>query len=188
MTSPRRIVCIAITSLWTTTMAASQTPATAPREPIALGATTAQRNDAARVLVPLLRDVRRRAQRPVEVRPGTVPDSPFTGTQTTLFAFSVSKRSVPVDSRVVAAMDRLIAWQIDDPAAADTGHLFDQWLDALMQKNTGSVLIRGGGPCDLGCMTRRMANLDETWGADPRNRSESRDEVLLDALTAVAVK
>jgi hypothetical protein len=37
-------------------------------------------------------------------------------------------------------------------------------------------------------MTRRMANLDETWGADPRNRSESRDEVLLDALTAVAVK
>lgn len=188
MSSPGRIVCIVIAALSATGLAAAQAPVTPAREPIAFGATTAQRNEAARVLVPLLRDVRRRAQRPVEVRPGTVPNSPFTGTQTTLFAFSVSKRSVPVDTRVVAAMDRLIAWQIDDPAAADTGRLFDEWLDALMQGNMGSVLIRGGGPCDLGCMTRRMANLDETWGADPRNRSESRDEVLLDALTAVAVK
>ena len=94
--------------------AAAQAPVTPAREPIAFGATTAQRNEAARVLVPLLRDVRRRAQRPVEVRPGTVPNSPFAGTQTTLFAFSVSERSVPVDTRVVAAMDRLITWPIDE--------------------------------------------------------------------------
>ena len=125
MTSPRRIVCIVIASLLTATAAAAQTPATPAREPIALGATTAQRNEAARVLVPLLRDVRRRAQSPVEVRPGTVPDSPFAGTQTTLFAFSVSKRAVPVDTRVVAAMDRLLTWQIDEAAEGDTGRLFD---------------------------------------------------------------
>ena len=188
MSSPRRIVCIVIASLTASGFAAAQAPVTPAREPIAFGATTAQRNEAARVLVPLLRDVRRRAQRPVEVRPGTVPNSPFTGTQTTLFAFSVSERSVPVDARVVAAMDRLIAWPIDDPSSAETGRLFDQWLDALMQKNTGSVLIRGGGPCDLGCMTRRMATLDESWGNDPRTRSDSRDELLLDALSAVAIK
>jgi hypothetical protein len=188
MASLRRIVGIVITSLAVSGASSAQAPVTRAREPIAFGATTAQRNEAARVLVPLLRDVRRRAQRPVEVRPGTVPNSPFTGTQTTLFAFSVSQRSVPVDSRVVAAMDQLIAWPIDDPSATATGRLFDQWLDVLMQKTTGSVLIRGDGPCDLGCMTRRMATLDESWGNDPRTRSDSRDELLLDALTAVAVK
>jgi hypothetical protein len=188
MASLRRTVCIVIASLAITGSAAAQGPVTPPREPIALGATTAQRNEAARVLVPLLRDVRRRATNNVAVGPGTVPDSPFAGTQTTLFAFTLSKRNVPVDPRVVAAMDRLIGWQIDDPQSAETGRLFDQWLSALMQENMGSVLVRGGGPCDLGCMTKRMATLDETWGASPRNRAETRDETLLDALIAAVVR
>lgn len=188
MTSPRRIVCIVTASLWTATMAASQPPATPPREPIALGATTAQRDEAARVLVPLLRDVRRRADRPVEVRPGTVPDSPFAGTQTTLFSFSVSRRSVPVDARVVAAMDQLLAWQIDEEAESDTGHLFDQWLSELMVRNAGAVVMQGGPPCDITCVARRMRTIDESWGANPRGRVESRDTVLLDALTAAVVR
>jgi hypothetical protein len=188
MTSPRRIVCIAIASLWTATMAASQTPSSAPREPIALGATTAQRNEAARSLVPLLKDVRRRAQGSVTVQPGTVPNSPFTGTQTTLFAFTVGQRSVPVDPRVVAAMDRLIAWRIDEAAEGDTGQLFDQWLSELMVKNAGAVLMQGGPPCDVGCVARRMNTLDESWGANPRGRVESRDTVLLDALTAAVIR
>ena len=188
MTSPRRIVCIVMASLLTATLAASQTPATTAREPIALGATTAQRNEAARVLVPLLRDVRRRAQSPVEVRPGTVPDSPFAGTQTTLFAFSVSKRAVPVDTRVVAAMDRLLAWQIDEAAEGDTGRLFDQWLSELMVKNAGAVVMQGGPPCDVACVAKRMNTIDESWGANPRGRVESRDTLLLDALTAAVVR
>ncbi|MGD9905286.1 MAG: hypothetical protein AB7U83_17600 [Vicinamibacterales bacterium] len=157
------------------------------REQIALGATTAQRNEAARLLVPLLKDVRRRADDRWQVSPGTVPDSPFAGTQTTLFAVTLGQRSVPVDPRVVAAMDRLIGWEIDDPAAAETGALFDRWLGALMERNTGAALVQGRGPCDLGCMTRRMTTLDESWGS-PRTRGEARDEVLLDALTQVVTK
>lgn len=183
--TPRPTLAIALAVALHTFVAAQSTPV---RDPIALGASTAQRNAAARVLLPLLRDVRTRAQRPVEVKPGTVPDSPFAGTQTTLFAFTVSQRSAPVDARVVAAMDRLIAWQVDDPAASETGRLFDRWLGALMEKTTGAVLVQGRGPCDLACMTQRMTTLDESWGASPRGRADTRDAVLLDALTAVALK
>jgi hypothetical protein len=189
MTSPRRIVCIGFASLLTAHIAEAQTsaPATPPREQIALGATTAQRNEAARALVPLLKQVRQRAQGSVTVQPGTVPDSPFAGTQTTLFAFSLS-RSVPVDARVVAAMDRLIGWPIDDADAADTGRLFDQWLGELQVKNTGAVLLRGGPPCDVACVAKRMTTLDESWGASPKGRAESRDQLLLDALTAAVIR
>ena len=159
MASPSRIIGVGFVALLTAQLAAAQTAAPTPREQIALGATTAQRDDAARALVPLLKQVRQKAQGGVAVQPGTVPDSPFAGTQTTLFAVSLS-RSVPVDARVVAAMDRLIAWRIDDPDAADTGRLFDQWLAELQVKNTGAVLLRGGPPCDVGCVAQRMTTLD----------------------------
>ena len=75
-----------------------------------------------------------------------MPDSPFAGTQTTLFAFSVSKRSVPVDQRVVRAMEQLMAWNPGGPGNDATGHLFDQWLAALQTKNAGVALLRGEGP------------------------------------------
>ncbi len=189
MTSPRRMMCIGITSLLTALPAVAQTPSPAamPREQIAFGATTAQRDQAARELVPLLRQLRQRSQGGVTVRPGTVPDSPFAGTQTTLFAFSLS-RSVPVDARVVAAMDRLIAWNINDPNTGDTGRLFDEWLGELQVKNSGAVLLQGGPPCDVACVAKRMTTLDASWGASPKGRAESRDELLLDALTAAVVK
>jgi hypothetical protein len=180
------MVCIGIASLLTADVAAAQAPA--PREQIAVGATTAQRNEAARVLVPLLKQVRQRAQGGVTVQPGTVPNSPFTGTQTTLFAFTISQRSVPVDARVVAAMDRLIAWNVNDPNTAETGRLFDEWLGELQVKNTGAVLIRGGPPCDVACVARRMTTLDESWSASPKGRAEARDELLLDALTATVIR
>jgi hypothetical protein len=186
MTSPRRMVCIGIASLLTADVAAAQAPA--PREQFAVGATTAQRNEAARSLVPLLRQVRQRAQAGVTVQPGTVPNSPFTGTQTTLFAFTISQRSVPVDARVVVAMDRLIAWNINDPNTADIGRLFDQWLGELQVKNAGAVLMRGGPPCDVTCLTKRMTSLDESWGTSPKGRAEARDELLLDALTATVIR
>ena len=107
--------------------------------------------------------------------------------QTTLFAFSLS-RSVPVDARVVAAMDRLIAWNINDPNTGDTGRLFDEWLGELQVKNSGAVLLQGGPPCDVACVAKRMTTLDASWGASPKGRAESRDELLLDALTAAVVK
>lgn len=191
MSSPRRMICIGIASLLTAHVAAAQTPAPSPRDQrdqIAVGATTAQRNQAARALVPLLKQVRQRARGGVAVQPGTVPNSPFTGTQTTLFAFTVSQRSVPVDARVVAAMDRLITWNINDPNTADTGRLFDEWLGELQVKNSGAMLMRGGPPCDVTCLAKRMTTLDESWGASPKGRGESRDELLLDALTAAVIR
>ena len=147
-----------------------------------------QRDEAARALLPLLGDVRRRAEAPVVVAPGTVPDSPFAGTQTTLFAFTVSKRSVPVDQRVVRAMEQLMAWNPGGAGNDATGHLFDQWLAALQTKNAGVALLRGEGPCDMNCVVRRMTTLDECWGAVSRGRAEARDEMLLTALTDVVVQ
>ena len=188
MISPLRTVGVGVALLLTTQVAQVQPPAPARREQIALGATTAQRNEAARALVPLLKEVRQRAAGGLIVQPSTVPDSPFTGTQTTLFAFSISRRSVPVDARVVAAMDRLITWNINDPNAAETGRLFDQWLGELQVKNAGAVLMRGGPPCDVACLTRRMTTLDESWGASPKGRADARDELLLDALMAVVLR
>jgi hypothetical protein len=165
--------------------AAAQTPA---RPEIALGATTTQRNEAARALIPLLGDLKRRAQPGVEVKPGTVPDSPFAGTQTTLFAFTITRRSTPVDVRVVEAMNRLLNWEIGAPGTEETGRLFDEWLGALMTKNAAAVVMQGQGPCDVTCVARRMNTLDDSWGASPRGRAETRDGVLLDALTEAVVK
>lgn len=157
------------------------------RPEVVLGATTVQRNEAAGQLLPLLSSVRRRAKAPVQVAPGTVPDSPFAGTQTTLFAFTVSKRSVPVDPRVVTALEQLMAW---NPAAAGneaTGQLFDRWLMALQARNAGVSLLRGEGPCDLPCVVRRMTTLDASWGNE-RQRAEARDEMILDALNEVVAQ
>ncbi len=188
MTLLSQIAAVVAVAALLPSVAATQGPAAGQtRADIVLGATKVQRDEAARVLLPLLGDVRRRAEAPVVVGPGTVPDSPFAGTQTTLFAFTVTKRSVPVDERVVRAMEQLMAW---NPGAAGndaTGHLFDQWLAALQTKNAGVALLRGEGPCDMNCVVRRMTTLDESWGAVSRGRAEARDEMILTALTDVAV-
>ena len=111
---------------------AAPTIATAQNRPqIAIGGTAAERLEAARALVPLLKDVKRHAQPGVNVQPGTAPNSPFTGRPSTLFAFTVSKRSVPVDARVLEAMDQLLAWNVNDPARQDVAQLFDRWLAEL---------------------------------------------------------
>jgi len=86
-------------------------PQTTPPD-IVIGATVAQRQEAARRLVPLLKAVQTHAQPTATVRPGSVPNSPFTGTQTTLFAFTFSKRDVPVEPRVITAMNRLLDWNV----------------------------------------------------------------------------
>jgi hypothetical protein len=157
------------------------------RADVVLGATTVQRNEAAGQLLPLLSSVRRRAQAPVQVGPGTVPDSPFAGTQTTLFAFTVSKRSVPVDPRVVTALEQLMAWNPAITGNDATGQLFDRWLTALQARNAGVSLLRGEGPCDLNCVVRRMTTLDASWGNE-RQRAEARDEMILEALNEVVAQ
>lgn len=166
-----------------TTLPPPQTTAPA----IVIGATVAQRQEAARRLVPLLRAVQAHAQPGATVRPGTVPNSPFTGTQTTLFAFTISKRNVPVEPRVVTAMNRLLDWNVGAGGHDEEARLFDRWLVELQARSAGAVRLSGGGLCDLNCVVARMTTLDEAWGASPKGRDDARDELLLDALTA-AVK
>ena len=105
--------------------------------PLEVAARTAARKDAARTLIPLLRHVRQRATAATEVRPGSTPNSPFTGTQTSLFVFTVGKRSVPVDPAAVEAMDRLLRWKVGDPNATDDAALFAAWCEG----RTGYPLV-----------------------------------------------
>ncbi len=162
-------------------------PQTPPPQ-IVIGATVAQRQEAARALVPLLKDVRTHAQPGATVKPGTVANSPFAGTQTTLFAFTVSKRSVPVDQRVVRAMNQLLDWNIGASGHDDLAQLFDKWLIELEARSTGAMRLSGGGLCDVNCVVKRMTTLDETWGSSPRNRADVRDELLLDALKVAVLE
>lgn len=162
-------------------------PAAPP--PIVVGATVAQRQEAARALVPLLSDVKAHAQPGFSIAPGGASKSPLTGQQSTLFAFTISRRSVPVDPRVVAAMDRLLAWDISGPPAPETLRLFDRWLVELEARATSASVLKAAGPglCDVNCIVERMTTLDETWGASPRGRRDARDELLLDTLTAAVL-
>lgn len=161
--------------------------AQAPSAQIGVGATVQQRQEAARALVPLLRDVKTHARPGPRARPGTVPDSPFAGTQTTLFAFTVSKRSVPVDQRVVTAMNQLLDWNVGANGQEAIVQIFDRWLLELEARSSGAMRLTGGGLCDVNCVVTRMTTLDGTWGSSPRNRADVRDELLLDALTVAVL-
>lgn len=168
-------------------LAAIDAAAQAPASQIGVGATVQQRQEAARALVPLLRDVKRHARTGPTTRPGTVPDSPFAGTQTTLFAFTVSKRSVPVDQRVVTAMNQLLDWNVGANGQEAIVQIFDRWLLELEARSSGAMRLTGGGLCDVSCVVTRMTTLDGAWGSSPRNRADVRDELLLDALTVAVL-
>lgn len=163
----------------------AQTP---PGSQIVLGATVTERREAARALVPLLREVKAHAKPGVDVKPGGAPPSPLTGQPSTLFAFTISKRDVPADSRVLAAMDRLLAWNTSGPGVDDQSDLFDRWLIALQSRAAAAnALSATPGVCDVTCVVTRMTTLDESWGKTSQGRGDARDEVLLDAMkTAVA--
>jgi len=180
------VLCVAVLTLSSASRALAQTP------PIVLGATVAQRHEAARALVPLLKGVKAHAQPGATVKPGSAPNSPFTGRPSTLFAFTLSKRSVPVDPRVVEAIDRLLTWNI---TASDTGgadentRLFDRWLVELEARSSGALRLRGeAGLCDVNCVVGRMTTLDEGWGSSPKNRGDVRDELLLEALKVAVLE
>ena len=150
--------------------------------PIELDATTlAARTQAARSLVPLLEDVKKRATAPVNVQQGNPPPSPFTGQQSTLLSFSLSKRP-PVDPRVIQAIDRLLKWSPGDRSDEAQARLFDEWLNQLSRKATGLKLQASAVACDTACVVETMTQLDDTWGDATRDRAEQRDGVLLDAL------
>ena len=81
-------------------------------------ATLAAHTEAARDLIPLLEPVKEKASSRYEIEKGSVPDSPFTGTQTTLFAVTIGKKNQPVDPQVLNAMEKLLKWE---PGIAEAG-------------------------------------------------------------------
>lgn len=168
------------------TLPQSPPPPATPQ--IVIGATTAQRQEAARKLVPLLKNVQAHAQPGATVSPGSAPPSPFAGAQSTLFAFTISKRSVPVEPRVLTAMNRLLDWNVGAPGREEEARLFDRWLQELESRASAAVRLSGGSVCDVNCIVGRMTTLDESWGGDPRGRDDARDELLLDALRAAVAR
>ena len=148
---------------------------------IVLGATVAERHEAARALVPLLKNVKAHARPGATVKPGAVPKSPFAGTQTTLFAFTLSKHNVPVDPRVVTAMNRLLDWNIGAEDQEENARLFDRWLIELEARSSNARRLSGeAGLCDVNCVVARMTTLTEGWSRSPKTRADVRDEMLLE--------
>lgn len=188
----RILLSLAVASVTPVAFAGQLTlPQTAPPPAgpqIVIGATVAQRQDAARALVPLLKDVKARAAPGPAVTPGSAPASPFTGMPSTLFTFSVSERTVPVEPRVLTAMSRLLDWNIGAPGRDDEARLFDQWLTELETRATVAVRFSGGTVCDVTCIVTRMTTLNDAWGPSPKGRADARDELLLDALKAAVAK
>jgi hypothetical protein len=168
-------------------LSAQSQPSSAQPPQIVIGATPEQRREAARALVPLLSDVKGHAQPGFEVKPGGAPPSPLTGRPSTLFAFTITRRSTAVDSRVVEAMDQLLSWEIGNPGQGDRAILFDRWLVELQARSTAALRLSGGGLCDVNCVVERMTTLNDAWGS-PQGRRDARDELLLDALTAAVLK
>lgn len=138
---------------------------------------------AARALVPLLKSVRQRLQPRLGVQPGSLPPSPFTGTQTTVVAVRIGEKEVKVDPRVRSALDRLLAWNMQmSPQSADAT-LFDHWLDHVRIKAAavpapGSTALE----CDTQCAIDRFTELGEAFGRSQKDREEMRDQLLLEAL------
>ena len=152
-----------------------------PPRPIELDAATLEaRTEAARSLIPLLEDVKEKAAARYQVERGSVPDSPFTGTQTTAVAISIGKKNTPVDPQVVKAMEQLLEWEPGDRSDIEQAALFDAWLVQLSRRASAIATKRGLVSCDTDCVVKTMTSLDDGWGSAERQRPDNRDQVLLD--------
>jgi hypothetical protein len=152
--------------------------------PIELDAATlAARTEAARSLIPLLEDVKEKAKTRYQVERGSVPDSPFAGTQTTAVAITIGRKNTPPDPQVIKAMEELLEWEPGDRSDTEKAALFDAWLSELSLRASAIATKRGLVSCDTACVVKTMTALDEGWGSAERQRPENRDQVLLDTFT-----
>jgi hypothetical protein len=171
--------------------AQQQTPPTQQQPPQVIdldAATVAAHTDAARSLIPLLEPVRDKATQRLQVERGSVPDSPFTGTQTTLFAVTIGKKNQPVDPQVVQAMEKLLAWEPADRSAKEEAALFDTWMAELSRRASAMATKRGIVACDTNCVVETITALDDAWGKDARERSANREQVLFDTFVEAVKK
>lgn len=137
---------------------------------------------AARALVPLLADVRRNLDPRLDVGPGSLPPSPFTGRRSTLFAVRVGMDTVELEKEVLDAMDRLVAWNRKAALPVDDRALVGRWLDQLQVKVLARMAATGRPiECDHACVVLRVTNPDTLFGATRLEQREARDTVLLEA-------
>jgi hypothetical protein len=151
-------------------------------------ATVAAHTEAARDLIPLLEPVKEKAVSRYQVEKGSVPDSPFTGTQTTVFAVTLGKKNQPVDPQVVQAMEKLLGWEPADRTATEEAALFDAWMAELSKRASAIATKRGIVACDTGCVVQTITALDDAWGKDARERSANRDQVLYETFVEAVKK
>lgn len=155
-----------------------------PPRPIELDAATlAARTEAARELIPLLEEVKTKATQRYQVERGSVPDSPFAGTQTTAVAITIGRKNQPPDPQVIKAMEQLLEWEPGDRSDIEQAALFDAWLAQLSRRASAIATKRGQVSCDTECVVKTMTALDDGWGSAERQRGENRDQVLLDTFT-----
>ena len=123
------------------------------------------------------------------VGPGTVPDSPFAGTQTTLFAFSVSQpHRRPWISVRGPGLEQLMAWNPGGPVTRPPAtSSISGWRRWQTKQRRRVALLRGEGPCDVELRGQAHDHPRRAWGTAQRDRAELRDEMLLTALTDVVV-
>jgi hypothetical protein len=137
----------------------------------------------ARELVPLLVDVRRNIESKATVQPGTLPPSPFTGRNSTLFAIRIGFRTLEVEPKVVEAIDRLLRWDRQQPLAGEDRALVERWIESIRGKLLGRLAARGTGVgCDDDCLIRHLTEPGELFGRTRLEQRDGRNELLLDAL------
>lgn len=133
---------------------------------------------AARVLIPLLDSLKARLRPRLGVGAGDPPPSPFTGTQTTVVSVGVGKRTSEENQRLLKGIEQLQRWTVGDQRQAAEAVLFDHWLGQLTLKAT----IVGLRDCDSACLVERFPKPDAAFGKSRREREETRDRLLQDAL------
>ena len=186
-----RVIFVAAMAIGLSLPAAADQAKPAQQQPQTIeldAASMAAHTQAARSLIPLLEPVKDKATQRYQVEKGSVPDSPFTGTQTTAVAVTVGKKNQPVDPQVVKAMEKLLDWEPGDRSAKEEAALFDAWMAELSKRASSIATKRGIVACDAGCVVQTMTALDDAWGKDARERSANRDQLLYDTFVDAVKK
>lgn len=138
----------------------------------------------ARAIVPLLREVRSGVGRDVVIEPTTAPPSPITGRPSTLIAVRIGVKTVDVDARVVAAIDRLLAWNQREPLNDEDRALIVRWRDELRVELLGRLAGQSKGVgCDDDCVVKHVVEASSLFGDSRREQIQGRNEVLLKTLS-----
>lgn len=134
----------------------------------------------ARALVPVLRDLRST----LVVERGTSTLSPFSGRDSTLIAVRVGSRVVNMPPDVLDVVNRLIAWKPGVALSAADEEIVTRWVERLHLRISRKLMAERLDPgCDDTCLVEHLLKPGTLFGANGRDRRETRDDLVLEALT-----